>query len=150
MVLVVVALNAGCGGGGPQLTRADFQQKADKECKSLQKASDAFARAQAPGAKGDDVAKYLRAGANELRDLVKHVDELEPPDEMQGGVDQLLKLLSEYADGLDTLANRTGSQQTYQEALHESSKTVEHLNTIATKASTQVARLGLIACILPS
>jgi hypothetical protein len=34
--------------------------------------------------------------------------------------------------------------------LHESPKTVERLNVIATKASHQVALLGLVACLLPS
>jgi hypothetical protein len=148
--VLAVALVAGCSGGGPRLTRANFQEKADKECKSLQKASDAFARAQAPGAKGEDVAKYLHAGANELRDLVTHVEELRPPESMQADLDKLLDLLDRYAGGLDTLADRAGPEQTYQDVLHESPKTVERLNVIATKASHQVALLGLVACLLPS
>lgn len=148
VTVLVVALAPACS-GGKRLTRADFQERANKECGSLQKASDEFAKAQAPGASGTDVAKYLHAGAEELRKLVDRLDRLAPPSEMEDGVDDLLELLSDYADGLDKLSDRSGSQQTFQDVLHESSGTVKRLNNLAERASTTVAELGLIGCILP-
>ena len=147
--MLVALLLAGCG-GGPTLSRAGFQRRANRACASLQQASDAFAKAQAPGAQGNDVAKYLRAGANELRDLVDRVGELAEPDEMEDAVSRLLDLLGKYADGLDTLASRTGSQQTFQDVLQESPRVVSRLNTLAGKATTVVAELGLVGCVLPS
>ncbi len=98
----LAALLLGACSGGERLTRANFQERANKECEVLRKASDSFAKAQAPTARGDEVTKYLGAGADELRRLVERVDELAPPEEMEDGVDELLEVLGDYADGLDS------------------------------------------------
>ena len=136
--------------GGERLTRADFQERANKECEVLREASDSFAKAQAPTAVGDEVAKYLRAGADQLRRMLGRVDELPPPEEMEDGVEELLEVLGEYADGLDTLASRAGPEQGFQDVLQESPRIVRELNDLAERATNLVAELGLIGCVLPA
>ncbi len=146
----LAALLLGACSGGERLTRANFQERANKECEVLRKASDSFAKAQAPTARGDEVTKYLGAGADELRRLVERVDELAPPEEMEDGVDELLEVLGDYADGLDQLAQRADPEQGFQDVLQESPRIVDELNDLAERATTLVAELGLVGCVLPA
>ena len=144
-----LAVLAACS-SEPRLTRPAFQRRANAECGVLKAASEEFAKAQAPTAVGDDVARYLRAGAGELKKLVEQVDKLAPPENMQNGVDELLRELQDYADGLETLADRTGKGQSFQDVLDENPKVVGRLNKGAGRATTLVAELGLIGCVLPA
>jgi hypothetical protein len=149
--LVIAIVVGGCGGGGgPALSRGAFIAKANKECDSLKQASDDFHAAQQPSATGQKVAKFLRAAADRLRQLVQNVGDLVPPASLQGKVDALLKVLGEYADGLDSLASHTQSGQRFQEVLDANAKTVDRLNGLATRAGQLVVNLELTACAPPS
>jgi hypothetical protein len=92
----------------------------------------------------------LRNVADRLRQLVRNVDRLVPPNAIQGEVDTLLGVLASYADGLDTLASRTGADETFQNVLDANVKTVNRLNDLATRAGQLVVNLGLTACVLPA
>lgn len=149
VALLAAAVFVGCGGDdGPPLTRAAFTAKANTECQTLKDAGDEFRKAQDPLATGKQVARYLRAGADRLRELVRNLDRLVPPDSTSGDVDRLLSVLARYADGLDTLAARTGSTQSFRSLLEENSNTVDRLNGLATRAGELVVRLGLTGCVL--
>jgi hypothetical protein len=148
-VVLSIAVLAACS-GEPRLTRANFQQRANDECGTLQKASEQFAKAQAPGAQGEDVARYMHSGADELRRLVDRLAGLAPPEEMEEDVDALLEVLGDYADGLDRLADRVGAEQTFQDVLQESPAIVRKLNRLAERATNLVAVLGLVGCVLPA
>jgi hypothetical protein len=84
-----------------------------------------------------------------LRRLVRRVDDLVPPDDMEENVDKMLGHLADYADGLDELADDTGPDQSYQEVLQAHPKTVDRLNKIATKVSAIVGQIPLVGCVLP-
>jgi hypothetical protein len=150
--LLLAAVLAGCGGddGGPRLSRAAFTDKANKECQTLKQASQEFHDAQKPSAAGKQVSGMLRKVADRLRQLVRNVDRLVPPNAIQGEVDTLLGVLASYADGLDTLASRTGADETFQNVLDANVKTVNRLNDLATRAGQLVVNLGLTACVLPA
>jgi hypothetical protein len=145
--LLALALTA-CG-GDPPLDRNEFLRKANAECATLKTASEDFLKAQQPTSTGDDVAKHFRNAADALRRLVRRLDALVPPEDMEDNVDALLGHLADYADGLDELADDTGRDQTYQDVLQANGATVDRLNKIVTKVSTIVGRIPLVGCVLP-
>jgi len=151
---VVAALSAtavlGACSSGPQLSRAGFIAKANEECASLEEASDAFRKAQDPAFEGAEVRRFVHRVSGRLRELVRHVDALVPPDEMEDDVDRLLADLAGYADGLDELADRTQAGQTFHGVIQASPKLVGRMNDIASRVSALVGDLGLVDCILPS
>jgi hypothetical protein len=147
-VVVLVLGLAGCG-GEPPLDRNEFLRKANAECATLKTASEDFQKAQQPTATGGDVAKFLRKAAHRLRRLVRRVDALVPPDDMEENVDKMLGYLADYADGLDKLADDARPDQTYQELLQANGATVDRLNNIASKVSTIVGQIPLVGCVLP-
>jgi len=149
VALCAIAVLGGCGGPKP-LTQAAFIEKANQECASLQQASNEFHKAQDPAAEGADVARFVHRAADRLRALARHVDALVPPDEMQDNVDRLLADLTDYADGLDQLADKTKSGQTFAEVIQASQGLVGRMNAVATRVGTLVGDLGLVSCILPS
>ncbi|MSO78852.1 MAG: hypothetical protein EXQ79_04515 [Acidimicrobiia bacterium] len=147
-VLAVVLL-VGCGKAGPRLSVAGFTAKANKECAALGKASDAFRLAQDPAFEGADVRRFVRQVSARFRQLVRNIDELVPPEQLEDSVDALVDDLTKYADGLDTLADRTKAGQGFAEVIQANSPLVRRMNSIATRVTTAVGDLGLVACILP-
>ena len=136
--------------GAERLSVGNFTEAANEECASLRQASDDFRQAQDPSLTGDDVAEFVHKVAERLRVLVENLDTLVPPETMEADVDELLGVLSDYADGLDELAVATGRGQTFQGVLQEQTGIVNRLNRLAPRATALVAELGLVSCIVPS
>ena len=147
--VLAVALLVGCGTAGPRLSVAGFTAKANKECASLEKASDAFRLAQDPAFEGAEVRRFVHQVSDRFRQIVRNIDELVPPEELEDSVDALVSDLTKYADGLDTLAERTKAGQGFTEDIQANSTLVRRMNSIATRVTTAVGDLGLVDCILP-
>jgi len=148
---VVAAVLASCGGGDEsRLSRAQYTKRASEHCATLEEASTRKRLAQAPGATGATVSKSLHEAADGLRDLVRGLDGLTPPEALEGDADELVRILDEYADGLDALADDIGPRQTLGDASATHPDQIDHLNAIADRATGLVTRLGLTACLLSS
>jgi hypothetical protein len=144
----IAALGGACGGGADGLSASAYRSKASTQCSRLKDASDELAKAQAPGATGATVTKFLHGAADGLRDLVEGLDGLEPPEALQSDADDLVNLLDEYAGGLDELADRVRSGDTLRATFERNAKLVRRLNGAAAQATTLVTRLQLTGCIL--
>jgi hypothetical protein len=147
---LVSGLALGACSGPTRLSIREFTDAANNECSSLQQASDDFRKAQDPSFTGAAVAEFVHNVADRLRVLVGNLDELAPPESMEADVEALLGVLSDYADGLDELADATGPSQTFQGVLQERTGIVNRLNGLAPRATVLVAELGLVSCVLPS
>ncbi len=144
-------LAASCGGSDEtRLSRAQYTKRAGAHCATLREASTRKRLAQAPDARGATVSTSLREAADGLRDLVTGLDGLTPPEALEGDADELVRILREYADGLDDLAADVGPQQTLGDASSSHPKQIDHLNAIADRATGLVTRLGLTDCLLSS
>jgi hypothetical protein len=147
----VMLLAASCGGGDEsRLSRAQYTKRASEHCTTLKEASTRKRLAQAPDATGPTVSKSLREAADGLRDLVGGLDGLTPPAAYEGDADELVRILDEYAGGLDDLAADVGPRQTLGDASAAHPKQIDHLNAIANRATGLVTRLGLTDCLLSS
>lgn len=145
-----MAVLGGCGGGGgpsgPALSRSQLQTKVNAECRKLAQASTDLVNAQDPNAHGSRVAQYMHAAASQLRTRVDAIGALHPPSSLAGDLNRFVSLLGRYSDGLDGLANRIHSVETYSELLNRSTAQVDTLNTISSQTNTIAARLGFDAC----
>ena len=149
--LAVGALGAApAGGDGEGLTREQYIRRATRHCKTLKEASDELQLAQAPGATGRRVARYLRQAARKLGDLVDGFRKLDPPRAIEEAAEQLIDVLDGYAEGLETLAGRVKRGQTFRVALERNQDLVTSLNSAAQRATNLVTRLGLTGCLLPT
>jgi hypothetical protein len=149
VALGIAALGGACGGGGADpLSASGYRSKASTQCAQLKDASDELAKAQAPGATGATVKRFLHGAAARLRDLVEGLDGLEPPESLRSDADDLVNLLDEYAGGLDELADRVRSGDTLAATFDRNAQLVQRLNGAAAQATTLVTRLQLAGCIL--
>src|SRR5262245_51175398 len=124
------ALGASVAGGddGERLTKAQFVARAEKHCDKLLDASNELRKAQAPGATGTRVTKYLHKAADGLGNLVEGFDSLNPPKSLEADTEELVDVLDGYAEGLDTLADRVKRGQTLRVALEKNQDLVSRLN----------------------
>jgi hypothetical protein len=148
--IAIGATAAVAGAGDERLTRREYVQRATKQCDKLLAASNQLAKAQAPGAKGKRVAKFLHRAADGLGRLVDGFDGLHPPEALEAETDELVDVLAGYAEGLDSLADRVKRGQTLRVALEKNQDLVARLNGIAERATGLVTRLGLTGCLLPT
>jgi hypothetical protein len=147
--LGAVLLLASCGGGAP-LSISEYTQRADEECASLEEASNAFRKAMNPTVSDSDVRGFVHDVAERLRKLVSNLDELEAPEALEAQSDELLDVLSQYADGLDELADKVKPGQSFQDVQLANPETVGDLNELAVRATELVGELGFVSCILPA
>jgi hypothetical protein len=147
-VALGIGVLAACGGGTERLKAPDYRAKVSARCARLKQASDDLAKAQEPGATGATVRRYLHGAADRLRDLVHGIDGLEPPAALEVDADELVRLLDEYAGGLDELADRVRAGDTIRATFERNAKLVQRLNVAAGQATTLVTRLELTGCIL--
>lgn len=148
MVVVIVGL-AACGGGsggGPPLTSAQLVARVNTECQKLQQASTDLTNAQNPSAHGAVVARYLHAASGQLRSRLQVIGALVPPSSLASQVNQFVALLNRYADGLDGLANRAQSGDTYAALIDRSTSQVNSLNSLSDQADRIASKLGFTAC----
>src|SRR4029453_18135434 len=92
----IAALGGACGGGADRLSASAYRSKASTQCSRLKDASDELAKAQAPGATGATVTKFLHGAADGLRDLVEGLDGLEPPGALQAAPDDIAHLFADH------------------------------------------------------
>ncbi|HSO95469.1 MAG TPA: hypothetical protein VLV81_05455 [Acidimicrobiia bacterium] len=141
---------AACGGGGgpsgPVLSRAQVVTRVNAECHQLLQASNDLASAQDPNAHGTRVEHYMKAAASQLRSRVAAIGALHTPGSISGDVSRFVSLLGQYADGLDALASRIRSGETYADLLNRSGAQVSALNNLSSRTNTIAARLGFTAC----
>ena len=149
IVVVLVGL-AACGGGGGSdgapLTGAQLVARVNAECQKLQQASSDLTNAQDPTAHGAVVARYLHAASGQLRSRLQAISALVPPSSLASQVSRFVALLNRYADGLDALANRAKSGDTYAALLDRSTSQVNSLNSLSDQADTIASKLGFTAC----
>ena len=147
-VLAVIVALAACGGGssGPTLSRAQLVSRVDAECLKLQAASTDLQNAQNPNATGSTVARYLHAGAGQLRTHAEAIGNLAAPASLSGQLSRFVSLLERYADGLDSLADGTRAHETYNALLMRSTAQVNSLNTISDQANQIAATLDFNDC----
>ena len=148
--LLVVAALAACGGGGgpsgPALSRSQLVSRVNGECGKLLQAGNSLLAAQDPNAHGSRVAQFMKKAASQLRDRVRAIGALHPPSSIAGDVSRFVSLLGRYADGLDALAGRIKSTETYSELLDRSTAQVDALNQLSGQANAIAAKLGFTAC----
>jgi hypothetical protein len=148
VALVVGPLAVACSDDPTRLSASQYRTRAGEHCQTLKDASEELRRAQAPGATGRTVRKYVHGAADELRVLVQHLDDLDPPRALERRADRLVELLAGYADGLDTLATRVGPDDTLTATFQKHQQLVQRLNHDAADATALVTRLGLTDCLL--
>ena len=110
------------------------------------KASNDLVAAQDPNAHGSRVEQYMKRAASELRGRVQAIGALHAPASVAGDVSRFVSLLGQYADGLDALAGRIHSIETYSELLNRSVAQVSALNKLSAQTTIIAAKLGFDAC----
>jgi hypothetical protein len=94
------------------------------------------------------VSDYLTKAAGGLQDLADGLDALRPPGAIEADADRLGAALADYGDGLQSLADEVGPDETFQDALGANQDQVRRLNDIAERAARLVAKLGIDGCQL--
>ena len=97
-------------------------------------------------AHGAVVARYLHAASGQLRSRLQVIGALVPPSSLASQVNQFVALLNRYADGLDGLANRAQSGDTYAALIDRSTSQVNSLNSLSDQADRIASKLGFTAC----
>jgi hypothetical protein len=147
---LVAAVLVSCGGGGgasgPALSRSQLVARVNTECRQLMKASNDLIAAQNPNAHGSRVEQYMKRAASELRGRVQAIGALHAPASIAGDVSRFVSLLGRYADGLDALAGRIQSIETYSELLTRSTAQVDALNKLSDQTNSIASKLGFNAC----
>ena len=151
-VALVIVGAVGCGGGdsAKPLSRTEFTKQAEAKCADLGQASTELGKAESPSSVGKTVASFLHGSADELRKFVSGFDNITPPTAIEKDASELVSVLGSYADGLDSLADKVKSGQTFQEALQANGKIVDRLNSYAGRATNIVIKLELAGCVLTS
>ena len=142
---------AACGGGGggptgPTLSRSEVVSRVNTECAKLMQASNDLVAAQDPNAHGTRVEQFMKGAASQLRARVHTIGTLHAPASISGDVSRFVSLLGQYADGLDALASRIHSDETYMDLLNRSTAQVDALNQLSSQTNTIAARLGFTRC----
>ena len=152
VVGLVMVGAVGCGGGSDAkpLSRAEFTKQAEAKCAVLGQASTELGKAESASSVGKTVQKFVRGSASELRKFVSGFESITPPVAIEKDASELVSVLGNYADGLDSLADNVKSGQTFQEALQANGKIVDRLNTYAGRATSIVIKLNLAGCVLAS
>ncbi len=143
---MLVSCSSGGGATGPVLTRSQLVARVNVECRQLMKASNDLIAAQDPNAHGSRVEQYMKRAASELRTRVQAIGALHAPAAVAGDVSRFVSLLGQYADGLDALAGRIHSIETYSELLNRSTGQVDALNKLSAQTNTIASKLGFDAC----
>ncbi len=144
--MVAACSGGGSGARGPALSRSQFVGRVNVECRQLMRASNDLITAQDPNAHGSRVEQYMKRAASELRGRVRAIAALNAPGSIAGDVNRFVSLLGQYADGLDALAGRIHTGETYSELLNRSTGSVAALNKLSAQTNTIVAKLGFDAC----
>ena len=142
---------AACGGGGsgptgPTLSRSEVVSRVNTECAKLMQASNDLVAAQDPNAHGTRVEQFMKGAASQLRARVNTLGLLHAPASISGDLSRFVSLLGQYADGLDALASRIHSDETYMDLLNRSTAQVDALNQLSSQTNTIAARLGFAKC----
>ncbi len=147
-VAAVLVVLAACGGGSssPRLSSAALRAKVDAECLQLQTASNDLENAQDPNAQGPTVARYLHAGASQLRSRAESIGALNPPAAVSSDFSQFVSLLEQYANGIDSLADSIHAHETYDALLNRATAQVDSLNKTADQVNTLAAKLNFTDC----
>jgi len=120
--------------------------RVNTECSKLMQASNDLVAAQDPNAHGSRVEQYMKRAASQLRDRVNTIATLHAPGSISGDLSRFVSLLGQYADGLDALASRIHSDETYMDLLNRSASQVSVLNHLSGQTDTIAARLGFTKC----
>jgi hypothetical protein len=146
-----VASLAACSGGGggptgPTLSRSEVVSRVNTECRKLMQASNDLVAAQDPNSHGTRVAHFMQRAASQLQGRVKVIGTLHAPGSISGDLSRFVSLLGQYADGLDALASRIHSDETYMDLLNRSTAQVAALNQLSDQTNRIAARLGFNSC----
>jgi hypothetical protein len=140
LVLAAAALAlvaAGCGGGGKAVSRDTYTRSAESVCASLDEKGSAISQPSTIA----ELAPFARKSAALLRDAVKELRTLEPPDELAEANTRWLDALDEVRIKLEDLARAA-------EARNEQTVTrlAGELDAAQARANDAARELGLRAC----
>ncbi len=136
----VVAVIAGCGGGGSDGLSADeFREQADAVC------ADANARLDAltEPASGAEVLPFLQSGLPIQAEQLDRIRELEPPEDLQPAVDEATELLQQRQDAIQDAADRIAAGEDPEAVIAEIDPEVDRLRD---EARAKAQELGLTVC----
>ena len=140
LVAVVVALAAGCGGGGkktPQLTRAQYVAALNKLCTSANRQVAALKLTTSIQSWKQSGAR----GAKIVEQTVKGFEALTPPDELQKAAEEYTSASDEIAKAVRdaAAAAKTGDTQKFDDALSRQ-------QNFSLKANAAASEIGATAC----
>jgi hypothetical protein len=106
--LAILSLAIGCGGGKEQVSAAELGQKADQICRTEQTK---FKQIQvAPPANATEAAEQTKQLIDAAESASSAIDDLEPPDALQGALDTYLgardRAIDEMKRGQDAAENQ--------------------------------------------
>jgi hypothetical protein len=134
----VLALAAGCGGGGDdRLTKEEFQQRANRICTELEEALDAMGEAD----DSEQLQDQLEASEREFEDALQELRALAPPEEYEQDYEQFLRSGDELKQVIADLSRAAADEDVA--ALEEISERGDRIDTEADEAA---ARIGLDDC----
>ena len=135
-LILLVAVLAGCGGGGgsDRLAADEYRQKADQICRD--------ANAKIAAVETPQTAAGVREAAGKVKpiveDAVADLKKLEPPKELEANVDKWMDQNDRLIDGIEEIKN-TKSEQELQSVGKEYSALNDESNATA-------KQLGLVEC----
>jgi hypothetical protein len=128
------------------LSRSQLVARVNAECRKLRQASNDLITAQDPNAHGTRVEQYMQRAASQLRSRAQAIGALTGPASIAGTVSRFVSLLNQYSDGLDALARRIHTDETYIDLLGRSTAQVNALNQFSSQTNRIAATLGFDAC----
>ena len=117
--LAALILAAGCG-GDDGLSREEFVSEADAICQEFDQRLDDVEEPQSL----DDVERYVDEARPVIEDGLNELEELQPPEELEGRWNELVASNDESLDALDDLrqAAANGDQERLQEIAEDASQ----------------------------
>lgn len=106
LLVVSVAFLAGCGGGGDQLSKQDYQQELDGARTELEASFEELGtelqKAASDSGSLDQAAEQVGQIQDDLRSTADDLDDTTPPEEVEQANDDLVEGLRTLADDLDS------------------------------------------------
>ena len=140
LVLAGAFALAGCG-GEDRLSKEEFVQKADATCKKYEKRLEPLERQLTQAQSIEEAGKIVDRAIPVVREGVRELRELEPPEDLEGKVDRWLDLNEENTETLEKLrdAAKQGDEKKIAELAQEADENEKRGDRIA-------AEIGLEDC----
>lgn len=138
----VVALIAGCGGGGDDsdaLSAEEYRQQADRICLTSNRGTDALTEPES----ADRALAFLQAGLPIQQEELEGLRALEPPEELRADHDRVVGLLQERQDLIQGVADEIEGGADPEQTVQEATPRIDELQEEGREVSE---RMGLEIC----